>query len=81
MKVDTEAGIGPIAAALIPNDSPKQQIMKKLSNVIQELAQAYNVACKTNPMASDLPVFQQMQGIGKDVNGMLIAVSKLRGLE
>ncbi len=56
------------------------EVMKLVQKAQSDLAQAQEVALKANPMTADVPVFRRMQEIQKELGGMMLEVSKLRGL-
>lgn len=60
--------------------TPKEVVMQKLQNAMQELTLAHSLAVQANPMAAELPIFQQIQGMAKDLQPLMVAMHKLRGL-
>jgi len=60
--------------------SSSKPIIDHLNAAAKELGAAYNLATKANPMAADLPVFQAIQKMQKDVGTLMQQVSKVRGL-
>ena len=60
--------------------SSAKEITAHLNAAAKELGSAYNLAIKANPMAADLPVFQAIQKMQKDVGTLMQQVSKVRGL-
>lgn len=61
-------------------ESVQQEVIKKLSAASKELQEAHRLAVKKNPMAQDLPVFQRVLKMQKDLTEVMQEVSKVRGL-
>ena len=61
-------------------DSVQQEIIKLLGGAAKEILAAHSLAVKKNPMAQDLPVFQQLQRLQKDLGTAMQEISRVRGL-
>ena len=59
---------------------PKDIILTKMTEASQLLAEAHSVGLKANAMASDVPAFVRLQALTRDVNMLVLEISKLRGL-
>lgn len=60
--------------------SVQQEVIKQISEASKVLLAAYSTATKANPMAEDLPVFQRMMQIQRELGTVMQEVSKVRGL-
>lgn len=60
--------------------SIRDNIINRLSTAQLALSEAYQLGVGKNPMAADLPVFQEMQALGKEIATVMQKVSKVRGL-
>jgi hypothetical protein len=60
--------------------SVRDGIITKISAAANELSNAYLDAVKANPMAADLPVFQKLQKLQKELTAVMQEVNKVRGL-
>jgi hypothetical protein len=58
----------------------QQEIIKKISAATKELQDAHRLAVKQNPMAQDLPVFQKLVRLQKELGEAMQEISKVRGL-
>lgn len=67
----------------IPLQQPKD-VKGEIMNALSAASGALDVAWKTgfdaNALASELPAFQKMQALKRDINDLMLQVSKLRGL-
>lgn len=61
-------------------DSVQQEIVKLINKASKDILEAHSIAVKKNPMAQDLPVFQQLLGVQKDLGNIMQGISKVRGL-
>lgn len=68
------------SASLKDPVSVKDKVTKHLSNANQSLLEAHMVALTANPLAGDVPAFQKMQGLAKELSALMLEVNKLRGL-
>lgn len=57
----------------------KQSIINELANASRALQQAFKVGTELNAMAADVPAFQRMQAMVKELNALMLEVNKLRG--
>lgn len=74
----------PIAEKMQPlsrRETVQDSIIQHLNRASHELMSAYQQAVNRNPMAADLPVFQQMKLKQAEITAMMQAVSKVRGLD
>lgn len=55
-------------------------IMQKLNAAQLALQEAYKAGMGKNPMVQDVPAFQDMQRLGKEISELMQKVSKVRGL-
>ncbi len=58
----------------------KAAVLGKIKDSSQALSEAYALAMGANPLAADVPVFQKMQALAKEVSALMLEVNKLRGL-
>lgn len=58
----------------------KSQVISDLRQAMVSLQNAYNRAVKAQPICGDVAVFVKIQGMSKELNGVMIDVNKLRGL-
>ena len=63
-----------------PNEGVQQVVIRKLNEASKLVLEAYSLATKTNAMAQDLPVFQEMLKEQKKLGELMQQVSKVRGL-
>lgn len=59
---------------------PKQQVINLVNEAASKLLEAHAVAVKHNPLAQDLPVFQQLLIKQKELGTTMQEINKLRGL-
>lgn len=60
--------------------STREEVVGKIKESYQALGDALSIATKANPLAADVPVFQKMQALAKEVSALMLEVNKLRGL-
>lgn len=60
--------------------SAKAHIVQELNVAIGALANASQAAQKANPMAADVPVFQRITAMQKEIGAMMLEVNKVKGL-
>lgn len=60
--------------------SVKDKVTKHLSDAHKSLMEAHMAAITANPLAGDVPAFQKMQGLAKELSALMLEVNKLRGL-
>lgn len=60
--------------------SAADQIMHCLSAAQSNVGQAMQLGAEANPMTANVPVFQRMAEVQKELGAMMLEVSKLRGL-
>lgn len=60
--------------------SVQQDVIKQVSESAKGLLAAYNMATKANPMAENLPVFQRLLQLQKELGTVMQEISKVRGL-
>ena len=58
----------------------KGEVINALSAASGALDIAWKIGFDANTLASELPAFQKMQTLKKDINDLMLQVSKLRGL-
>ncbi len=58
----------------------RDKVITAMSAAQQELGKAWQAAMQANPMTADVPVFQRIQGMQKELGAMMMEVSKIRGL-
>lgn len=58
----------------------QQEIIKLLNGAAKDLLAAHAIAVKKNPMAQDLPVFQLLLRLQKELGECMQGISKVRGL-
>ena len=63
------------------NQTPKSEIIVDLRNAAESLRKAWTAAVKANPMASDLPAFQRLKDMEKELAKLMLDVTKVRGLD
>jgi len=61
-------------------DSIQQEVIKKVAAATKELQDAHRIAVNQNPMAQDLPVFQKLVALQKELGEVMQGISKVRGL-
>lgn len=61
--------------------SPKTEIVTHLKNAGESLRSAWTTAVKANPMASDLPAFQRLKDMEKELARLMLDVTKVRGID
>lgn len=61
-------------------DNVQQDVIKKVASASAELFAAHQLAIKKNPMAQDLPVFQRLLKVQKELGEIMQEISKVRGL-
>lgn len=60
--------------------SVSKQVIAHVNQASKELLEAYSLATKTNPMAVDLPAFQELLATQKKLGELMQKISKVRGL-
>lgn len=60
--------------------SVQQEVIQKLNVAAKELLAAHSLATKANPMAQDLPVFQRLMEMQRELGTLMQGISKVRGL-
>ncbi len=60
--------------------SVQQEVIKQVNEASKNLLGAYSLATQTNPMAADLPVFQKLLELQKELGTVMQNISKVRGL-
>jgi len=60
--------------------SQQQEVIRQLNEASKLILGAYSLAINTNPMAADLPVFQDLLQLQKNLAEMMQQVGKVRGL-
>lgn len=60
--------------------SVQQEVIKMINGAAKEVLAAHSLAVKTNPMAENLPVFQQLLVLQKKLGDAMQEISKVRGL-
>lgn len=60
--------------------SVQQDIIKLVNAASKELLEAHALAVKKNPMSQDLPVFQRLMRLQKELGECMQEISKVRGL-
>ena len=60
--------------------SVQQEVIQKLNVAAKELLAAHSLAAKANPMAQDLPVFQRLMELQKELGTLMQGISRVRGL-
>lgn len=58
----------------------RDRVIKKLSDALEALRLAHLIAINAHSLANDLPVFQRIQMLQKEISSVMIDVNKLRGL-
>ena len=61
--------------------NPKTEIVTHLRNAGESMQSAWATAVKANPMASDLPAFQKLKDMEKELARLMMEVTKVRGLD
>lgn len=59
----------------------KSQVTQELKNAGDALRQAWSAGVKSNPLAAELPAFQRMKELEKEIGQIMLAVTKLRGMD
>lgn len=59
----------------------KALVTAELKNAGDALRNAWSLGVKSNPLAAELPAFQRMKEIEKELGQLMLAVTKLRGME
>lgn len=72
--------LDPYAMETVPAQNPRQVIIQSLQDGVQALALAYKQGTEANPMCADVPVFQRMTAMQKELGAMMLEVNKMRGL-
>lgn len=65
---------------MVPLVSVQQEVIKQVSESAKGLLAAYNMATKANAMAENLPVFQRLLQLQKELGTVMQEISKVRGL-
>lgn len=60
--------------------APRERIMQDIRLAATALNSAVQTAQQANQMAGSVPVFQKMQQMAKELQGMMLEVNKVRGL-
>jgi hypothetical protein len=58
----------------------KTSVVGHLAIASKEIQAAYKDGTDYHPMAAEIPVFQKLQGLIKELNAIMLEVNKLRGL-
>lgn len=58
----------------------QQQIIKLLNGAAKEILAAHQLGVGKNPMAQDLPVFQRLLQLQKELGTAMQEISRVRGL-
>ena len=65
------------------SDAPanmQSHIVGCLRDAQMKLQQAYNSGFQASPLVQNIPQFQRMEQLAKEVAGLMLEVSKMRGL-
>lgn len=58
----------------------KEHVINLLNDALKASQQAYNIAVSAQPLAADIPAFQNIQKLSREIQDLMQQVSKLRGL-
>lgn len=58
----------------------KEQVITELGEALKSTQHAYNIAVGAQPLAADIPAFQQVQKVSRDIQDLMQQISRLRGL-
>lgn len=59
----------------------KAQVIQELKVAGDALRNAWSWGVKGNPLAAEIPAFQRMKELEKELGQIMLAVTKLRGME
>lgn len=58
----------------------KEQVITELGEALKSTQRAYNIAVGAQPLAADIPAFQRVQQLSREIQDLMQLISRLRGL-